>query len=225
MAGKTVRGLTPRSWWLLAAVALVVVAGIIWATAVRGSSTQPAASSSATPSTAGTPSAGPSPQVTVPATPAPSPTPLLPTATPGATADPAPPQVTQAPVALDEAAEPSRTLTIEITSIEAVSGVARFAGETAGPALRVTVEATNAADTAFATPAAVVNLYFGDDRQPADAIGEPGGRPLPAEVPAAGTSSGVYLFSVPEGERDDILIEIELQVGEPIVLFEGSAAN
>lgn len=232
MADEADRSSTPRGWWLLAVVAIVAVAALVWALAAGRSPTDPPIASSPATSTAmptstvmptSTAAAG-SPQSSSVPTPAPSPTPVLPPVSPGATADPPPPRVTQAPVALDAVAVTGADLRVELTSIEAVTGLARTPGEVGGPALRVTVEATNEADAAFATPAAVVNLYFGADRRPANTIREPGGRPLPHEIAAHDFATGVYLFTVPENARDDILVEIELQVGEPIVLFQGAFA-
>lgn len=132
------------------------------------------------------------------------------------------PRETLPPVALDATAEPVAGIRVELASIESVSGEANLAGEVGGPALRVTLEARNDSVSAFATPGVVVNLYFGDDGAPAGGIREPGGREFPSSVGSGETASGVFLFTVPEDARESILIEVDLQVGEPVVLFEGS---
>lgn len=126
------------------------------------------------------------------------------------------------PVPIDEPVEATQGIRVELVSIDSVEGVANIAGEVGGPALRITAEATNGTEAVFATPVVVVNLYIGDDRRPAGGILQPGGRPFPASIPAGASASGVYLFTVPEGERENLLVEVDLQVGEPVVLFEGA---
>lgn len=128
------------------------------------------------------------------------------------------------PVPLDGVAEPVAQVEVELVSIEAVTGVANIAGEVGGPALRVSVAVTNGTAAPFETPAVVVNLYTGDDRSPAGGIREPGGRELPGLIPAGQSQLGVYLFTVPEDARSVVLIEVDLQVGEPVALFEGAVS-
>lgn len=197
--------------WALIGAAVVVVALIIWGIIASnaGDGTRAGASPSTSASSSETPSATPSASASAD-----------PSAEPTDEADPDA-RPTQEPVDLDEAAR-ADDVTIELESIEAVDGESTIAGEVAGPALRVTVRIDNEAETTLDTPAVVVNLYYGADREPAGGLLEPGGDPFGPSVGAGESATGVYVFSVPEEERDYIQIEVDVVVGKPVVLFEGS---
>jgi hypothetical protein len=219
------RGRLGRRGWSLVAAAVLVLALVAWAVAAAvGGSSDPVASPSPSSDGSATPV---TPTAVASATPEPTATddPGVPSVNPTDPSDPVasdpPPRETLAPVPLDEAAEPADALEVELASLEAVEGIAEIAGEIAGPALRITVEATNRGTAALDTPAVIVNLYIGEDRRPANTIMQPGSRAFPPSIPAGGTASGVYLFTVPMEERDLILVEVDLAFGEPVVLFEG----
>lgn len=202
-----------RGWKLWAAIGgvVVVAALIVWAviaaSATGGSDAEP------------TPSRSDS---SASATPSPSPTPSASgeAAEPSAPADPDA-RPTQEPVALDETAR-ADDLAVELVRIEAVEGESTIAGEVAGPALRVTVRIDNEASTSLETPAVVVNLYYGPEREPAGGLLQPGSDPFGPTIGAGESGTGVYVFSVPEDERDDLMIEVDTVVGKPVVLFEGA---
>lgn len=214
-----------RGGWLALVVGVAAVAAIVaWAVIASNAGGAPGASSGTTdspgPTAASSASATPDPATGAPAAPSPS---GDPTPGPLATIDPDPVvRETLAPVPLDEPVAATPEITVELVSIEPVIGVANIAGEVGGPALRVTVEATNSGGAAFATPAVIVNLYTGDDRAPAGMVLEPGSRQFPGSIAAGASASGVFIFTVPEDARDTILIEVDMQVGEPVVLFEGA---
>lgn len=213
-----------KGWLALAAGAVVVALLITWGVlaSTAGDGPPPAASPSPGGSVDPSTEASPGPVPGAAATPVPSGTA---TPDPVATVDPRPgARETLAPVPLDEPVEATSEVRVELVSIEQVTGVANIAGEVGGPALRVTVEATNSGGAAFETPAVIVNLYMGDDRAPAGTVLEPGSRQFPGSIPAGASASGVFIFTVPEDARDAILIEVDLQVGEPVVLFEGTVA-
>lgn len=227
VGGRRRPAMSPRGRAALVLGILVVVGLVIWGLVSASGATQPTPGSSASPaategadpsasaSDAPVPSASSTPSATAGSGPSGSAPPAAP---PGAD----PPLETLPPVPLDEPAQPTDVVTVELASIEEVVGEANIAGEVGGPALRVTVEASNAGDAPFDTATVVVNLYIGEDRRPANEIREPGGRAFPASIPADGSSTGVYLFTVPEDERELILVEVSLQVEEPVVLFEGA---
>lgn len=133
------------------------------------------------------------------------------------------PRETAPPVALDEAAEPADGLRVSLTSIESFTGSVSVPGEVAGPALEVTVEVENRGKSAALTDTLIVNVYYGPDRTPANILVRPR-TDLPLSVPAGKTAEGVYAFSVPENARGQILVEVDLSVDLPVVLFEGAVS-
>lgn len=137
---------------------------------------------------------------------------------PGSVAD----RSTLAPVPLEGEAEVSSAQSVVLRSIEAVDGEAVIPGEVGGPALRVTVESSNTSDIAIDTPAVVVNLYYGPDRIPAGSLLNPGGQEFPSSIAPGNTATGVYVFTVPVDQRDNVLVEVDVAVEEPVVLFEGA---
>lgn len=213
-----------RRTWITVVVVVVVAALAAWGIALAaGGGRSPApvdpASTSATPSPSATGSPVPLPSLSQ--TPAPTPS-----VNPSDPSDPVASEPaareTLPPAPLEQAVAPVGGLEVELTSIESVEGIAAVAGEVGGPALRITVEATNDGAAAVDTPAAIVNLYVGGDRRPANAIMQPGGRSFPPSIPARGSATGVYLFTVPVEERDAIVVEVDLLFGAPVVLFSGA---
>lgn len=194
-----------RKWWVVLFVAVVAIVGVVWVLVATSQSDagQPVATTS--------PSGGAS----ATATEAPEPS------SPSATDEPSA-RETSAPVELDGEQEPLAGVSVRLVSIESVTGEAVLPGEVTGPALRVTVEARNSTDARIETPAVVVNLYYGPERIAGNPFMQPGGKPFPPSVPADGTSRGVFVFDVPESERNDLLIEVDLLFESTVVLFEGA---
>ncbi|HQZ36372.1 MAG TPA: hypothetical protein PK020_18240 [Ilumatobacteraceae bacterium] len=129
---------------------------------------------------------------------------------------------TTAPVELDGEQAPLAGVSVRLVSIESVEGEAVLPGEVAGPALRVTVEASNSTGERVETPAVVVNLYYGPERVAGNPFIQPGGKPFPPSIPAGGKSQGVFIFDVPKSQRDDLIIEVDLLFESAVVLFEGA---
>lgn len=172
----------------------------------------------ASPEGVGSPTASPSPSApstTAPATPSPSASPT--DGDPGA----APDGEVRDEIELDEAAEIAPGLAAAIVRVEAVAGTAQGPGEVAGDAVRVTVSISNTTGAEVSLRTAVVSGYFGEDRDPAPELREPGGRPLPAAVGATSEVDGVYLFVVPEDERDDVTIIVDYSVDVDPLVFRG----
>ena len=126
-------------------------------------------------------------------------------------------------VDLDETAEVPAGPSVRLTSLEAVEGTADEPGEIAGPALRFTVEVQNPGDEPLPLRDVVVNVEHGADRAPAAELTDASAEPLPAEVAAAGTARGTYVFSVPADARDQVRITVFTSVDSPTVVFSGAA--
>ncbi|MDY0985757.1 hypothetical protein SOM10_17790 [Microbacterium sp. CFBP9023] len=210
-----------RRWWWIggaAALAIVVISAVGiangWgsgAPTTEGDSHQnPTVSGSPSPAPSGSPSPGESP-----------------TASPEEEGDDVPPavepRVTAPPVGLDQPAQPAEGVRVSLASIIAISGQASVPGEVEGPALQVTVDVANLSDDEALTDTMIVNVYYGPERTPANILVRPR-KDLPLQIPAGETAEGVYAFSVPEAARGQVVVEVDLSVDLPVVLFEGAVA-
>jgi len=128
------------------------------------------------------------------------------------------------PIDITEPGAIAADLTAQISRVEEVEGTARGPGEVAGPALRVTVTITNSTSGEASLRTAVVSCYFGADRTPAPELREPGGRPLSAIVDAGTAVDGVYIFAVPEDQRDNVTIMVDYSVEVVPLLFQGDVS-
>ena len=126
-------------------------------------------------------------------------------------------------VPLTEQVAPVPGVVFSIGSLEAVDGGAQGPGEVAGPALRFTLTLRNDGDAPVSLTSTVVNVYSGAEQLPAVDLREPGAVPLPAEVGAGESVTGVFVFAVPVEQRDQVKIGVDYTVGTPIVVFEGTA--
>lgn len=163
---------------------------------------------------------------------APSPTP--PTSTPS----PQPTEVTPPePGATETITKPAEELTgnladevqmesgveVEIVSLEAVTAGREIPGETSGPAVEVTLRATNVGDEPLDTGGTSVNLeYGGEDRTPAPSVSDPDESGFPPTIDPGKSADGNYLFAVPIAIDGDIRIIVDVLASEPNVVFSGA---
>ena len=134
------------------------------------------------------------------------------------------PRETLTAIAIKSEALPSEGIQARLALIESVDGEAVIPGEAGGPALRITLEVTNATDEPFLAPAVVVNLYTGANLSPAGPVLNPGGTPFPEVIPPGSSARGIYLFTVASKERENVTIEVDLAVGTPVVVFQGDVS-
>ena len=183
------------------------------------------------PSTSPSPGEGPSPSERPEPTPSPTPTPTDPDASTGSggssgsggSGDPWVPPTRIDPVEIDEPAEFQGALEARVTSLESIQGEAAGPGEIAGPALRVTIRIENSTSEAVDLSTAIVVLYTGTEETPAVELSGPGRDPLSGRLAPGAATTGVYVFAVGAGERDQVLITVSYSPDEPAVAFEGSA--
>lgn len=204
-----------RRWWIIGAAAAAVVALIVaigvatgWGSDSSGDSagSEPTASATSDPGgSTPSPSAseGADPEEEAPET--------------------AAPRQTSAPVPLDQTAEPAEGVRVSLASITAISGQASVPGEVDGPALQVTVNVENANEDDALTDTLIVNVYYGPERTPANILVRPR-QDLPLSIAPGETAEGVYAFTVPEAVRGQIVVEVDLSVDLPVVLFEGAVS-
>lgn len=222
---------TPRRGALLAAAAVVAVALLAWFALTRDSgSTAPTATSpsaTAAPSASASGSASDEPSGSASASGSASPSS---TTSAGATSDPSPDESRSIPtrkaVPLDDEAEFGDGVTAELTSIKAIDAEAKGIGEIAGPALKLTIALKNGTDESIPLDYVVVNTLYGKDKLPATAIyGDPDADPFRGTLKPGKSATGVYIFSVPEDERDKVRITVSHESLSPIVVFTGSAPS
>ena len=184
-------------------IAIITVAVIV-STARHSTPTTPSKSSTPSASSTGSPSPAPSASGTSSATPS---------AVPSASA-------TSAPIGGAGTIKPG--LTAQITKFEAVDGVAKTPGETSGPSVRFTVTITNAGSLAESLATTVVTVYYGADRTPALQLSEPGGTDMPASVAGNTTATGIYIFTIPVDQRNNVRLEVDYSVKVPPLVFQGA---
>lgn len=202
-----------RVWWIVGAVVLVVAVVIAIGVATGWGGGSPASTDGSTPR----PSASSSSSA------APAPSESSDPAEGEETPESAAPRPTAPPVALDQAAEPAEGVRVTLGSITAFDGQASVPGEVEGPALQVTVNVENTSKTDALTDTLIVNVFYGPDRTPANILVRPR-QDLPLTIPAGESAKGVYAFSVPADARGQILVEVDLSVDLPVVLFEGAVS-
>jgi hypothetical protein len=111
---------------------------------------------------------------------------------------------------------------VSITKLKSVHGTAEDAGDIAGPAVQVTMTVRNSTGAAIALNSAVVSLYYSKALTPAPSLPGPGGKPFPNSVAAGSSVTGVFIFTVPVGERNNVTITFDYSVAAPILVFHGS---
>lgn len=211
------RGPRPsRSLVIGIVIAIVVVVVIVIAVVVAGLGSAPASTGAGAPdaNSEGTDAGG----TPLPVDGAGAPSVAGPTTDPS---DPAQP-VEQAPVPLDSPAAVAEGLTVSISEITSVDGVASGVGEVGGPSLKFTVSATNSGTDAVPLETAVVDLTYGTNQTPSNELVS-ASIPLPAEVGPGQVVTGTYVFVVPSESRDDVRITLDYRAGSPVAVFEGAA--
>jgi hypothetical protein len=200
--------------WIVfvAAIVIAVVTVVAIGMASSGNQASPSASSAPRAShgagSTGSPTPKPSAGTDAPA--------------PGTSAPEEPPIVVADSIPLTATAEPDPGVTVAVGTFESVQGEAQLAGDVAGPAIRFTVSITNGTTAPVSLSTALVNVYYGSDQSPASELQKPGGVPLPPEVAAGATATGTFVFTVPEGERNNVLITVDYRVGDPVIAFQGA---
>jgi hypothetical protein len=195
----------------LVAVGLVVL-GLVSTGSGHGRTTGAAARSTPT-----TSSGTSSPSSSTPSTPR-----AIPTGGAAPTGDPnqAPPSL--APVALDKPAAVGG-VTAEVTSLTAVRASGRGPGNIAGPALRATVRLTNGTGGPVSLDGVAVALTYGKNASPASPVDDPSQSPFRGTVQPGRSAVGVYVFSVPSGDRNVVTVSVGYRAGAPFLVFTGSA--
>ncbi len=124
--------------------------------------------------------------------------------------------------ALTAPARPDAGVTVQVTDVRAVSTEARFPGEIAGPGIAVTVHVTNSGSAAIDLDNAIVDVLRADGIRAVQVSGSPAA-PMSGSLAPGQETGGVYVFTIPQDQRNPISIRFSYAAQTPTVLFVGSA--
>jgi cytoskeletal protein RodZ len=207
---------------IVGVLVLVIAAVAVIAALVAGRSSAPAAevAASGDPTAVATPSTS-SASASASASTSPTAGPTRTTAPrPAATASS--PQPTRT-ATISSAAPIVKSLTAEVTRMEAVQGEATGPGEIAGPSVRFTITITNSTGRKVDLSSTVVNAFAGTDSEPAIPLQGPGGKPFPSAVADGRTATGVFVFNIARADRSRVEVTVDTSVRNPVVAFKGAA--
>ncbi len=131
--------------------------------------------------------------------------------------------VTAPPVGIDEVADAGTGMTFRLEQLEAVDGEANGPGEIAGPAVRVTVVATNDSPSPVLLEGVVVDLTYGAQNTSAAPLSGPGALRFSGEVAPGASATGVYVFEVPVDQRGVVSVIVGYTAAVSPVVFQGEA--
>lgn len=121
---------------------------------------------------------------------------------------------------LGEPAEVADSVTVVISKVEGITAAANGPGEVSGPAIAVTIDVDNATSEPLDLSAVQVNLTDAQDLPGSGMTGAPASW-FTGEVAAGQQAQGVYVFTVPEGNRSPVHVEVSVNPTLPTVVFSG----
>jgi hypothetical protein len=127
-------------------------------------------------------------------------------------------------VGLDEPAASGDGVTAQVRSIEAIDGAGSGPGNISGPALRVTLQLTNGTAAPIALDFVSIGLTHGSDNTPASPLNDPSADPFTGTLEPGAAGDGVYVFSMPEDDRDLVTVSVGYRAGAPYLVFSGAAS-
>lgn len=133
------------------------------------------------------------------------------------------PQKKNKPVKMTDKVQVLDGMTIGISNVAAVPGVADEPGEVAGDAVRVSVTLTNTGTAPADTSGVIVDLETGSDALPGLALQGEGTTPLPATIAPGASSTADYVFVVDSNRRARVSVLVNYSVTAPVAVFEGTA--
>jgi hypothetical protein len=208
----------PRRLWTVVALALMtgVLATAVLLAALSDSSTspptRPAGSTTSTAPDRAAATAGAAPS-------------SGPTGTPTAgslAVVPAGEMRTKAPVPITATAHFGTGLSLRVTRLEQVRGVAHGPGEVAGPAVRMTVRLTNRSTEGISLESVVLAVSYGADQTPASPLHGPGGRAFSGTLEPGASATARYVYAIPDAGRDRVRMVASYTGDAPAVALAGA---
>lgn len=121
----------------------------------------------------------------------------------------------------DEPGDFGTGVTTRVTSISAVDGVAAGPGESAAPAVAVTVEFENSSDQVVGMNSVQVDLQTQDGTS-ASSLSGPPSAPLSGALQPGQKASGTYVFDVADNQRADFDLLVSYSTDAPVLHFTGT---
>ena len=128
----------------------------------------------------------------------------------------------QPPTPIGTPAADAGGLQFAIDALAAVEGEASAPGEIGGPALQLTLRATNTSAAPVDLSLTLVDLRHGAEEVSASPFSI-GTTPFTGTLAPGASTTGVYVFSVPAERRAQVRIYVNARPELPAVVFEGSA--
>lgn len=114
-------------------------------------------------------------------------------------------------------------MTVGISNLAAVPGIADEPGEVAGDAVKVSVTLTNTGTTPADTSSVVVDLEAGPNSTPGLTLRGDGSSTFPASIEPGASATADYVFVVDSAQRSRVSVSVNYSVTAPIAVFEGTA--
>jgi hypothetical protein len=110
-------------------------------------------------------------------------------------------------------------MTAKITDVTATDAKAVMAGQTAGSAIKVTIDLANTTGRDVSLAQVAVNAYYGSKSTPAIPLTD-GATPFLGSLAAGKTMTGTYVFTVPTDQQSSTVITMTDSAGTPITVFK-----
>lgn len=130
---------------------------------------------------------------------------------------------TAPPVALAEEADFGTGVTAELAAVRAIQAEAHGPGEIAGPALAFDVVFVNGSAADVSLDTVTVNLTDADGA-PGIPMAGPPADPVEGVLAAGARATGTYVFTIPEGARSTVSLEVGYTTDAQVVVFAGDPA-
>lgn len=127
-------------------------------------------------------------------------------------------------VRLDAEAPFGNGVVARISAIESTEVTSELPGEIGGPAVVLDLELVNGSEREISLDSVTVDLVD-LDRAPLLPLTTSPADPLSGQLAPGASSTGRYVFSVPVGDRDDVLLTVKYSGDAPAVVLTGSLPN
>ena len=127
------------------------------------------------------------------------------------------------PVSLEEKATAGDRASVRLLEIRQIQAKARLPGEVSGPGLAITVEVDNKSADTLNLGSAVVTVKDSTGGPGAVMTGPPA-KPLRGSLEEGEKATGVYVFAVPEANRDPVTMFVSVGPGTQVLSFKGPIA-